>query len=228
LLLPYNEWRHVFKLDPAKEIDEDALKRIATSGTDAIIVGGTDDITLDATLDLLMRLRRYAVAVALEVSELKAATMGFDAYLAPSVLNSGKLEYVVGKQVEALEEVGHMLAHADLVGEGYIVLNPEAKVARLTEAKTLTETDQITAYAQLADSVFRLPVVYLEYSGVYGDPEVVRQVKGVLKQARLFYGGGIDSAERAREMGKYADTIVVGNVIYDDLEAALATVTAAR
>nr|WP_114570591.1 heptaprenylglyceryl phosphate synthase [Exiguobacterium flavidum] len=228
MLLPYNEWRHVFKLDPAKEIDEDALKRIATSGTDAIIVGGTDDITLDATLDLLMRLRRYAVAVALEVSELKAATMGFDAYLAPSVLNSGKLEYVVGKQVEALEEVGHMLAHADLVGEGYIVLNPEAKVARLTEAKVLTETDQITAYAQLADSVFRLPVVYLEYSGVYGDPEVVRQVKGVLRQARLFYGGGIDSAERAREMGKYADTIVVGNVIYDDLEAALATVAAAR
>lgn len=228
MLLPYNEWRHVFKLDPAKEIDEDALKRIATSGTDAIIVGGTDDITLDATLDLLMRLRRYAVAVALEVSELKAATMGFDAYLAPSVLNSGKLEYVVGKQVEALEEVGHMLAHADLVGEGYIVLNPEAKVARLTEAKALAETDQITAYAQLADSVFRLPVVYLEYSGVYGDPEVVRQVKGVLKQARLFYGGGIDSAERAREMGKYADTIVVGNVIYDDLEAALATVAAAR
>ncbi|WP_456298204.1 heptaprenylglyceryl phosphate synthase [Exiguobacterium flavidum] len=227
-MLPYNEWRHVFKLDPAKEIDEDALKRIATSGTDAIIVGGTDDITLDATLDLLMRLRRYAVAVALEVSELKAATMGFDAYLAPSVLNSGKLEYVVGKQVEALEEVGHMLAHADLVGEGYIVLNPEAKVARLTEAKVLTETDQITAYAQLADSVFRLPVVYLEYSGVYGDPEVVRQVKGVLRQARLFYGGGIDSAERAREMGKYADTIVVGNVIYDDLEAALATVAAAR
>ena len=105
MLLPYNEWRHVFKLDPAKAIEEEVLQAVATSGTDAIIVGGTDDITLDATLDLLMRLRRYPVAVALEVSELEAATMGFDTYLTPSVLNSGTLEHVIEKQVEALEEV---------------------------------------------------------------------------------------------------------------------------
>lgn len=227
MLLPYNEWRHVFKLDPAKEIEEDALQAIATSGTDAIIVGGTDDITLDATLDLLMRLRRYPVAVALEVSELEAATMGFDTYLTPSVLNSGTLEHVIEKQVEALEEVGHMLAHADLVGEGYIVLNPDAKVARVTQAKLLAD-DTVIAYAQLADSVFRMPVVYLEYSGIYGDPKLVASVKRVLKQGRLFYGGGIDSGERAKEMLEHADTIIVGNIIYENLEAALATVTATR
>ncbi|WP_410502461.1 heptaprenylglyceryl phosphate synthase [Exiguobacterium acetylicum] len=227
VLLPFNEWRHVFKLDPAKSIDDASLQAIATSGTDAILVGGTDDITLDATLDLLMRLRRYPVAVALEISELEAATMGFDTYLTPTVLNAGTLEYVVGKQVEALEQVGHMLAHADLVGEGYIVLNPDAKVARVTQAKLLT-LDETVAYAQLADSVFRLPVVYLEYSGVYGEPERVAAVRDVLKQARLFYGGGIDSEERAREMLQYADTIVVGNIIYEDLKAALATVAATR
>ncbi|WP_082665930.1 heptaprenylglyceryl phosphate synthase [Exiguobacterium indicum] len=227
MLLPFNEWRHVFKLDPAKPIDDASLHAIATSGTDAILVGGTDDITLDATLDLLMRLRRYPVAVALEISELEAATMGFDTYLTPTVLNAGTLEYVVEKQVEALEQVGHMLAHADLVGEGYIVLNPDAKVARVTQAKPLT-LDETVAYAQLADSVFRLPVVYLEYSGVYGEPERVAAVRDVLKQARLFYGGGIDSEERAREMLQYADTIVVGNVIYEDLKAALATVAATR
>ncbi|MGA9232292.1 MAG: heptaprenylglyceryl phosphate synthase [Exiguobacterium oxidotolerans] len=227
MLLPYDEWRHVFKLDPAKEIEETTLAALATSGTDAIIVGGTDDITLDATLDLLMRLRRYPVAVALEISELEAATMGFDTYLTPSVLNSGTLEYLVEKQVEALQEVGHMLAHADLVGEGYIVLNPEAKVAHVTKAKVLQD-EEVVAYAQLADSVFRLPIVYLEYSGVYGNPEVVAAVKDVVRQARLFYGGGIDSVERAREMFRYADTIVVGNIIYEDLKAALATVEATR
>jgi putative glycerol-1-phosphate prenyltransferase len=227
VLLPFNEWRHVFKLDPAKPIDDASLQAIATSGTDAILDGGTDDITLDATLDLLMRLRRYPVAVALEISELEAATMGFDTYLTPTVLNAGTLEYVVEKKVEALEQVGHMLAHADLVGEGYIVLNPDAKVARVTQAKPLT-LDETVAYAQLADSVFRLPVVYLEYSGVYGEPERVAAVRDVLKQASLFYGGGIDSEERAREMLQYADTIVVGNVIYEDLKEALATVAATR
>jgi putative glycerol-1-phosphate prenyltransferase len=227
VLLPVNEWRHVFKLDPAKPIDDSTLQAIATSGTDAILDGGTDDIRLDATLDLLMRLRRYPVAVALEISELEAATMGFDTYLTPTVLNAGTLEYVVEKKVEALEQVGHMLAHADLVGEGYIVLNLDPKVARVTQAKPLT-LDETVAYAQLADSVFRLPVVYLEYSGVYGEPERVAAVRDVLKQASLFYGGGIDSEERAREMLQYADTIVVGNVIYEDLKEALATVAATR
>ena len=38
----FREWKHVFKLDPNKEITDEALEKVCESGTDAIMVGGTD------------------------------------------------------------------------------------------------------------------------------------------------------------------------------------------
>ena len=46
-------------------------------------------------------------------------------------------------------------------------------------------------------------------------------MKAELKQAKLYYGGGISNAEQAKEMAQYADTVVVGNIIYDDIKATL-------
>jgi phosphoglycerol geranylgeranyltransferase len=57
--------------------------------------------------------------------------------------------------------------------------------------------------------------VYIEYSGTYGDPAVVKAASDALDQSILYYGGGIDSASRAAEMAQYADTIVVGNAVYE-------------
>lgn len=62
----YRMWRHIFKLDPNKPIDDESLEKICESGTDAVIVGGTDDVTLDQVLDLLARIRRYQVTCILK------------------------------------------------------------------------------------------------------------------------------------------------------------------
>ncbi|POZ54439.1 Heptaprenylglyceryl phosphate synthase [Lysinibacillus sphaericus] len=116
----------------------------------------------------------------------------------------------------------------ELVAEGYCILNPNCKVAEVTQANTDLSTDDVVAYARMAENFFKLPVFYLEYSGEYGDIAIVRAVKNELKNTKLFYGGGITSSKQAAEMAQVADTVVVGNIIYEDLKAALSTVKAVK
>jgi len=116
----------------------------------------------------------------------------------------------------------------EIVAEGYCVLNPDCKVAQATAAQTDLSTEDVIAYARMAERYFKLPIFYVEYSGAYGDVEIVKEVSNVLDETKLFYGGGITSIEQAVEMAQYANTVVVGNIIYDDLHAALETVNAVK
>ncbi|MED3970846.1 heptaprenylglyceryl phosphate synthase [Priestia megaterium] len=222
------EWRHVFKLDPNKEISDADLEKICESGTDAVLVGGSDGVTLDNVLQLLMRIRRYTVPCALEVSTIDSVTPGFDSYFIPTVLNSKDPKWIVDLHHGAMKEYGEIMDWDEIFVEGYCVLNPEAKVAALTEAKTDLNTEDVVAYARMAERMFHLPVFYLEYSGTYGDPELVTEVKNSLNETKLFYGGGIETKEQASEMGELADTVIVGNVIYTNLAEALKTVKAVK
>lgn len=226
--MEYLQWRHVFKVDPAKEISDEALELICESGTDVILVGGTDNVTLDNVLDILVRVRRYSVPIALEISNIESVTPGYDYYFIPSVLNSTDTKWVKDLHHEAIKEYGDIMVWEELVAEGYCVLNPDCKVAEATSANTDLSTDDVIAYARMAEKFFKLPIFYVEYSGTYGDIEIVKEVKNVLEETKLFYGGGITNAEQAAEMAAYADTIVVGNIIYDDLQAALKTVDAVK
>lgn len=226
--MDYLEWRHVFKLDPAKDISDEALEKICESGTDVILVGGTDNVTLDGVLDLLVRVRRFEVPIALEISTIDAVTPGYDYYFIPTVLNSDDPKWIKNLHHEAIKEYGDIMVWDELVAEGYCILNPDCKVAHVTDAKTDLTIDDVVAYARMAENFFKLPVFYLEYSGMYGNLEVVSAVKNELKHTKLFYGGGITSVKQAEEMARVADTVVVGNIIYEDLKAALATVKAVK
>ena len=224
----FREWKHVFKLDPNKEISDEALEKLCESGTDAILVGGTDGVTLENVLDLMARIRRYTLPCVLEVSNLESITPGFDLYFIPSVLNSRNPDWILGLHKEAIKEYGHMINWEEMHVEGYCIMNPECKAAQLTEANTDLSEDDAASYALMAEKMFNLPIFYLEYSGKYGDPALVRAVKDTLMETKLFYGGGINSVARAEEMSELADCIIVGNYIYEDLAAALKTVDAAK
>lgn len=222
-----NNWKHVFKLDPDKDISDDDLEKICESGTDAVIVGGTDQVTLENVLDLLSRIRRFTVPCVLEISNMESITPGFDFYFIPSVLNSRDRKWISGLHHEAIKEYGDVMNWDEIKMEGYCILNQEAKAFQYTAAE-LPEKEDVIAYARMAEKMFHFPIFYIEYSGTYGDPELVQAVKNELKDTLLVYGGGIQSAKQAKEMSRYADIIVVGNAIYEDIQGALQTVQAVK
>ncbi len=221
-------WRHVFKLDPDRTLDAAALEAICLSGTDAVLVGGSSGVTYDNTVELLSRVRQYEVPCVLEVSELEAAVPGFDLYLIPTVLNSRHPDWIIGHHARAVEQYSYLIPWDDVVPEGYIILNAGCTAALISEANASLTASEAAAYAQVADRLLRLPIVYLEYSGVLGDLELVSTVHRSLENAQLFYGGGITDAGTARMAAAACDTIVVGNALYSDLEQALSTVAAVK
>jgi putative glycerol-1-phosphate prenyltransferase len=220
------EWRHVFKLDPNKEITDDQLEKICESGTDAVIVGGTDGVTLENVLDLMARIRRYTVPCILEVSSIETVTPGFDLYFVPTILNSYDPKWITGLHHQAVKEFGEIIDWDEFFMEGYCILNEDCKAAKLTKADAQLTREDVKAYAMMAEKMFHLPIFYLEYSGKYGDPSLVAETKKVLEKTTLFYGGGISTFEQAAEMTQHADVIVVGNVIYEDFQTAIETVKA--
>src|SRR5699024_7952960 len=119
------------------------------------------------------------------------------------------------------------MAGYDLFAEGYCIMNENAKAFQKTNCR-LPDDDDVVAYALMAERLFHLPIFYLEYSGTYGDPELVKSVKNELDTTLLFYGGGIQTPEQAVEMAEIADVIIVGNSIYTDFKHALKTVKAVK
>lgn len=228
LINEIKQWKHVFKLDPDRSLSDDALEKICLSGTDAIMVGGTSGITFDNTVELLGQIRRYALPCVQEISAIDAVVPGFDGYLIPVVMNTRNGDWICGHQQRAIKEYGSIIDWTTVLAEGYVILNSDSTAARVTEADSSLDEQDLIAYARMADKLFQFPILYIEYSGTYGDLSLVAQASSVLEESRLFYGGGITNAARAREASAVADTIVVGNAVYENLAEALETVNAVK
>jgi len=210
----WKTWAHVTKLDPDKNLTEDQLAEIATSGTDALMLSGTLNITKENMQQLRDQVREYGLPLVVEPAGPEAVVAdGIDLLFIASVMNTSQSQWIVGKHKDwALTS---SIQWEKVIQEAYIVLNPASSVARVTGAECSIPTKEVAAYAEIADHYFQFPIVYIEYSGTYGDPAVVRAAAEAVSNAVLYYGGGIDSGKKAAEMAQFADTIVVGNAVYE-------------
>lgn len=221
-------WRHAFKLDPNRALSDSALERICQSGTDVVIVGGTDGITYENSDRLINRISAYSIDCVQEISTAEAVVPGVGGYLLPTVLNTGDIHWIVGAHHRAMKTYGDWIPWEETAGVGYVVLNPDSRVARLTKSQTDVNREDMKAYTYLAEHLFHLPALYLEYSGTWGDPALVKAAKQAAKQLHLFYGGGINGPEEAARIAPLVDTVVVGNLAHRNVDAALATVDAVK
>ena len=224
----YKAWQHAFKLDPDKEISDEHLDMLCMSGTDAIIIGGSSGVTFENTVDLLSRVRRYSLDCALEVSTMESAVPGFDGYFVPFVVNTENVDWLMGQQLNGLKEYGPFIPWEMTVASAYLILNEQCTAAKLTEAKADLRGQDVIPYVWLADRLWRMPILYVENSGQFGDMNTLRLIADELQQAHLIYGGGITDAKLAGQAAQYAHTTVVGNIVYENIDAALATVEAVK
>jgi phosphoglycerol geranylgeranyltransferase len=230
ILMKWKDWVHVTKLDPDKQLRPGDIDAIAASGTDALMLSGTLNVTQENLSALQKQVKAYNLPIVMEPAGPEAVLMqGIDFVFVPSVMNTTDVQWIVGKHCSWARQQKGKIPWEYIVPEAYIVLNPNSSVGRVTKAICDLKPDDVAAYATIADHYFHFPIVYIEYSGTYGDPEVVKAAAGAIDRSVLYYGGGINSAEKAARMAKYADTIVVGNAIYDlGADVLKATVDAAQ
>lgn len=213
-MINWKEWRHITKLDPDKVLGNGAIEEIAASGTDVLMLSGTLDVTPEKLAGLYDQVRDSGLPVVVEPADPTGARFdGMDLVFVPTVLNAAHPMFLTGLHKEWAQHFP--IDWQKVVGEAYVVLNPASSVGKLTHAKCDLLPEEVAAYAVVAEKYYRMPVFYIEYSGTYGNPAVTKAVREAVDDIQVFYGGGINSAEKAAEMGQYADAVVVGNAVYE-------------
>lgn len=211
----WRKWKHITKLDPDKKINDKIIENIIETGTDAVMISGTQNITRENVTNLLRMLNEYDIPKVLEPASPRGMVYkNVDWMFIPSVFNTFYSHYINGLHKKWIKACKEKINWDIVVPEAYIILNPKCAAAKVSKAYQLT-TEGAVATAICAERFFNFPVIYIEYSGMYGDPEIVRAVKDSLTKAHLIYGGGINTKQRAEEMSQWA-TIVVGNTIYEN------------
>ena len=120
---------------------------------------------------LQKQLKNYDLPLVMEPAGPEAVLMqGIDYVFVPSVMNTTDVAWLVGKHRAWVQQQKGKIPWEYIVPEAYIVLNPNSSVGKVTKSVCNLNADEVAAYVTVADHYFHFPIVYIEYSGTYGNP----------------------------------------------------------
>ncbi len=228
---PWESWDHVLKVDPDKQLyGDETFADVCRTGTDAIEIGGTFDVTAEKMERVMTACAEHDVPLYQEPSNpaVVVEDEALDGYLVPVVLNAQDPFWITGAHKEWVR-IDDDVDWDRTTTEAYIIMNPDADVAELTDADCDQSPADVASFARTAERLLGQEIVYLEYSGTFGDPEVVAAAGEATEASTLFYGGGIGDYDSAYQMGQHADVVVVGDLIHEaGADAVRETVEGAR
>jgi len=100
---PWDDWDHVLKVDPDKELHgNETFEDVCRTGTDAIEIGGTLDVTAEKMSRVVDAAAEYDVPLYQEPSNpgVVIDSPALDGYLIPTVFNAGGPFWITGAHKE--------------------------------------------------------------------------------------------------------------------------------
>ncbi len=212
--------------DPEKPLEPSLVKKFAEHGADALLIGGSLNVTPYHIDEYIAKLRNEGIRLPfiLFPGGLNNIAGSADAILFMTLLNSLDPYWIIGAQVSAAPLI--KMLGLEAIPTGYIIVGHGGAAGHIGRALPVPyeNTYVLGAYAAAAE-LLGLRALYLEAGS--GAPRPV-PVEGVASARRggeellLIVGGGIRDKETAREIvGAGADAIVVGTLAEKAPEKAL-------
>lgn len=227
---------HTTLVDPATSGTEEAARIAAAAdeaGTDALLVGGSTDVTDELVGRTVAALKEAGDApVLLFPSGAGQFAPGLDGILFTVPVNSTRTRLVVEEPAAGAGPV--LEAGLPAVTTAYVIVEPGMTVGEVAQADLVPRgkagVERVARYASLAE-VLGLDAVYLEAGSGAPDPVPADLVRAAAqREPRVVVGGGIREPEQARELAEAgADVVVTGTLAEDgDLDALADLVAALR
>lgn len=209
---------HFTLIDPDEQSPEEAatiVEHAQKANTDGVLVGGsiTDQDDLNATVKAIKEVTDLPVV--LFPGNISGVSKYADAVLFMSLLNSTNPYWITGAQALSAPSIKKM--GLETIPMGYLIIEPGGTVGWVGDAKPVprNKSDLALAYSMAAEFL-GMRVIYLE-AGSGADSHIpldfIMKVKK-LTDLIVIVGGGIRTAEDAREVSQAgADIVITGTVV---------------